>query len=77
MTKPLDAAERQLLEDIMTAVNDGDQAAFDGWGGVVKASSIFAELKDREAASSSESRGQIDTFETHLAERISADTSGA
>ena len=72
--RPLDAAERQLLEEILAAVEAGDRKALDGWGGFMEASRIVGDLRRREATSSSESSGQIDSFETHLAERISGDT---
>ena len=77
VAKPLDAAERQLLEAILAAVEAGDREALDGWGGVMEASRIVGALRRREAGSSSGASGQIDSFETHLAERISADTYGA
>ena len=71
---PLDAAERQLLEEILAAVDAGDRDALDGWGGFMEASRIVGELRRREAGSSSGGRGRIDSFETHLAERLSDDT---
>ena len=77
VAKPLDAAERQLLEAILAAVKAGDREALDGWGGFMEASRIVGALRRREAGSSSGASGQIDSFETHLAERISADTYGA
>ena len=72
--KPHDAAERQLLEEILAAVKAGDQEALDGWGGLMEASRIVGALRRREAESSSRATSQIDSFETHLAERISGDT---
>ena len=64
-------------EHPLPALKAGDREALDGWSGVVEASRIVGTLRRREAGSSSETSGQIDSFETHLAERISADTYGA
>ena len=75
--KPLDVEDRQLLEEILAAVKAGDREALDGWGGFMEASRIVGELRRREAERSSGASGQIDSFETHLAERISDDTYGA
>ena len=72
--QPLATADRQLLEEILAAVEAGDREALDGWGGFMEASRIVGALQRREAESSSGASGQIDSYETHLAERISGDT---
>ena len=69
--------DRQLLEEILAAVKAGDREALDGWGGFMEASRIVGALQRREAERSSGASGQIDSFETHLAERISGDTYAA
>ena len=71
---PLNNAERQHLAEILEAMDTGDVEALDSWGGFMPASRIVGAFRRRLAGRGG---GQIDSFETHLAERISEDAFGA
>ena len=74
--KPLDAAEQQLLDTILAAMQARDFAALETWGGFTPAAKIAAPLR-RRAAAVEGGGGRIDSFETHLAVRITDDAFGA
>ena len=71
---PLTSAERQHLAEILEAMDTGDVEALDSWGGFMPASRIVGAFRRRSAGRGG---GRIDSFETHLAERISDDAFGA
>ena len=72
--RPLNNAERQHLAEVLDAIDNGDVEALDSWGGFMAASRIVGAFRRRSAGVGG---GQIDSFETHLAERISDDAFGA
>ena len=72
--KPLNNAERQHLAEVLEAIDTGDVEALDSLGGFMAASRIVGAFRRRSAGSGG---GQIDSFETHLAERTSDDAFGA
>ncbi len=55
-------------------MDTGDVEALDSWGGFMAASRIVGAFRRRSAGRGG---GQIDSFETHLAERVSDDAFGA
>ena len=72
--RPLNNAERQRLAEVVEAIDTGDLEALDSLGGFMAASRIVSILRRRSAGRGG---GQIDSFETHLAERVSDDAYGA
>ena len=72
--RPLNNAERQRLAEVVEAIDTGDLEALDSLGGFMAAAEIVSILRRRSAGRGG---GQIDSFETHLAERVSDDAFGA
>ena len=71
--RPLTSAERQHLAKILAAMDAGDPDGLEVWGGFMEASRLVGTLRGRSAGRGG---GRIDSFETHLAERVSDDAFG-
>ena len=72
--------ERELLDTILAAMDAGDGEALAQWGGFTAAGLIAAPLHrrakaadDRRGVAADHRRGTIDSFETHLAKRVTDD----
>ena len=70
---PLTEDERGLLDRIMAALGDDGDERLAEWGGFTAAAKLAGELAvrgGRSAGRRGDPRGLIDSFETHLAERV-------
>ena len=64
--------ERELLDTILAAIDDGDDELLAQWGGLTAAGIRAAPLYRRGKAANG-ACGRIDSFETHLALRVASD----
>ena len=67
---PLTPEEREELTALHKALDTTDHAALDRWGGLMPAARKYAPLKRRAKLPDSKS-SRIDSYSTHLAERLS------
>ena len=70
---PLSSADRQLLDAVEHAGSTGDLSVLDPYGGPIPAAKAARQVQDR-AKAARQSRGLIDAYSIHVAERLAPDS---